>query len=303
MHYNQILLLASGLACGWMVVHTWSVADQDLKGQRIRLIIGVFAGLGLVIWLSWSVISAGLLGLIVFGATALIAYAANARQVNRVGHALPPRAPKTPEKLNAGTVILLVTSAEPLHYTGPSYWARALRQYSLAPYWFVWPRMYSRVRQAYRVMEGIHPLDAVIGSLSESLRNCLDIHSTVRYAYLGEERTFLSVLVNLAEEGFNRLVLVPLEDEEQVADRLHDLVTRSGITDTQPVVTYAHPVQLTATAKAERERRLVGLLKGQAVTVLPVLSNEVDELYSQVAACIEAPANSSADNMIQKQGW
>lgn len=301
--WNRVLLLASGLACGWMIVHTWSVADQDIRGQRIRLILGAVAGLGLVAWLSWSVFSAGLLGLSVFGITALVAYAANARQVNRVGHALPPRPPKMPEQLNAGTVVLLITSAEPAHYTGPSYWARALRQYPLAPHWFLWPNRYARIRMAYRVMGGTHPLDAVIGSLSTGLENCLNAPSVMRYAYLGEERAFLAVLVNLAEEGFGRLVLVPLEDAKDVVDRLHDLVTRSGIADTPLAITYARPLNLAATAKAQREQRLASLLKGEAISVPVVNPSEVDELCSKVSAYLAAVASGSADGLIQEQGW
>lgn len=301
--WNRVLLLASGLACGWMIVHMWSVADQDIRGQRARLILGAVAGLGLVVWLSWSVFSAGLLGFSVFGITALIAYAANARQVNRVGHALPPRPPRIPEQSNAGTVFLLITSAEPVHYTGPSYWARALRQYPLAPHWFLWPNRYARIRLAYRVMGGNHPLDALLGPLSSSLGNCLNAPSAMRYTYLGEERTFLAVLVNLAEEGFNRLVLVPLEDEKDVGDRLHDLVTRSGIGDSSVAITYARPMNLAATAKTQREKRLAGLLKGEAVTVPIVNPNDLDALCSQVSAYLAAPASGSADGLIQEQGW
>ena len=301
--WNRVLLLASGLACGWMIVHLWSVADRDIRGQRTRLIIGLVAGLGLVVWLSWSVFSAGLLGLGVFGITALIAYAANARQVNRVGNALPPRAPRIPEQLNAGTVVLLITCAEPAHYTGPSYWARALRQYPLSSHWFLWPNRYARIRLAYRVMGGRHPLDTVIGLLSTGLETRLSVPLAMHYAYLGEERTFLAALVSLAEEGFNQLVLVPLEDEKDVIDRLHDLVARSGVADTPLTITYARPLNLAITAKTQRERRLAGLLKGEAVTVPIVNPSEVDELCSQVSACLDAAASGSADSLIQKQGW
>lgn len=301
--WNRVLLLASGLACGWMIVHMWSVADQDIRGQRTRLILGAAAGLGLVVWLSWNVFSAGLLGLGVFGITALIAYAANARQVNRVGHALPPRVPKMPEHLHLGTVVLLITSAEPAHYTGPSYWAWALRQYPLAPHWFLWPNRYARIRQAYRVMGGAHPLDAILGSLATSLANYLNAPSAMRYAYLGEERAFLADLVNLAEEGFNRLVLVPLEDEKEVGNRLHDLVIRSGIADTPLAITYAQPLNLAATAKTQREKRLASLLKGEAVTVPIVNTSDLDELCSQVSAYLAAPTSGSADGLIQEQDW
>ncbi|MHB1355896.1 MAG: hypothetical protein ACYCZF_07960 [Anaerolineae bacterium] len=301
--YNRILLLASGLACGWMIVHTWSVADHDIRGQRIRLIIGIVVGLGLVGWLSWSVFTAGLVGLVVFGATALIAYAANARQVNRLGYALPPRVPKIPEQLDTGTVILLVTSAEPTHYTGPGYWARALRQYTPAPNWFFWPRVYSRIRLAYRVMGGAHPLDVILASLSSGVGNCLSAPSAIHYAYLGEERAFLAVLVNLAEQGFNRLVLVLLEDEKEVYDRLHDLVARSGILDTPLVITYARPNNLAATDKAQREQRLACLVKGEIVTVPAVNPSEVDALCSQISPYLAAPANGLAGGLIQEQSW
>jgi len=286
-----------------MIVHTWSVADQDIKGQRIRLIIGIAAGLGLVVWLSWSVVSAGLFGLVVFSITALIAYAANTRQVNRLEHALPPRVPKIPGQLDAGTVVLLITSAEPMHYTGPGYWARMLRQYSLAPHWFTWPHVYSRIRLAYRTMGGTHPLEAILTSLSSSLSNSLNVSSATPYAYLGEERAFLAVLVNLAEEGFDQLVLVPLEDEKQVADRLHDLVARSGILDTPLLITYARPHNLVATDIAEREKRLARLIKGEVVTVPAVKPSEVDALCAHITPYLAASKNNLTGGMIREQSW
>jgi hypothetical protein len=286
-----------------MIVHTWSVADHDLKGQRIRLILGVLAGLGLIVWLSWSVFSAGLIGLAIFGFTALIAYAANARQVNKVGHALPPRVPKIPEQRNAGTVLLLLTSAEPAHYNGPAYWAWALRQYPLAPHWFLWPRKYARIRQAYRAMGGTHPLDATLSSLLSSIGANLNDSSSVRYAYLGEERSFLAVLVKLAEEGFSRLILASLEDESGTVERLRDLVTRAGIIDNTLDVTYVRPLHLSVTAKNLREERLARLLEGKAVTLANVDSSEVKVLVAQLSGYSYAPASSFADRQIQDQGW
>lgn len=273
--WNQVVLVASGLACGWSLVHLWSVPAKQVRGQRIRLALGLLAGLSMVVWLAVSSLAAAVVGLMIMAGTALVAYAANARQVNRIPQALPPHEAKCTGSTEPRTVVILVTGAEPRSYNGPEYWARAFLDEPNAPHWFLRPRTYARVRRAYAFMGDVHPLSTVLDGLLERIYGRLG-PIEIRVSWLGEERTFLADLVGILDAGFNRLVLLPLEQEPRLHKRLHELVERSGINDALQIIAYSPAVMVTATALPERTTRLERLAKGLPVQV--PLVNEKEEL-------------------------
>ncbi|MCE5257452.1 MAG: hypothetical protein LLG44_00135 [Chloroflexi bacterium] len=174
--WNEVVLLASGLACGWSLVNLLAAPREQVRGIWVRLLLGAAAGLGMVIWLAVSSLSSGLAGLIIVAGTALIAYAANAKQVNRQPIVFPPHQPNVAADA-AGSAVLLVTVAEPSQYNGPAYWSQALLLEDKVPHWMTRPRAYAHIRQAYALMGDSFPLDAELAALTHRLSATLpEVH-------------------------------------------------------------------------------------------------------------------------------
>jgi hypothetical protein len=239
-------------------------------------------GLGMAVWLSVTSLSSGLAGLLVVLGTALIAYAANTRQVHRLPVSLPPHQPQVnPSAVR--TTVLLITMAEPAHYNGPAYWAQVLRQAPTLPHWLLCPFTYHRIRQAYNVMGGTHPLDAVMTSLAD-LVSAGSPEVQVRYAYLGEQRDFLARLVLAAEEGVSRLILIPLEDEVRLSDNLREMLQRSMLPETDLQIIHTPAQTLAITSISQRLARLQHLVAGKPVRVGKPTTAEVAAIVQAVEA-------------------
>ncbi|MHB9034457.1 MAG: hypothetical protein ACYC6L_15605 [Anaerolineae bacterium] len=290
--WNNVVLLASGLALGWTLVN-WLVGPQkDVRGNLIRLCMAAAVGLGMAAWLSVTSLSSGLAGLIVVVATAFIAYAANARQASRLPVSLPPHQPQiNPSEVR--TAVLLVTTAEPGQYNGAAYWAQALRQAPATPHWLLRPFVFRRIRQAYIAMGDSHPLDKVLTSLVGTL-SCTFTDAQLFYAYLGEQRDFLARLVYAAEQGVSRLVMVPLEDESRLQEDLHEMVLRSMLTETDLQIIYAPAQRLSITSLPRRQDRLSNLTAGKPVQVSQPAEIEVAAIIQAIEAGLK-----QADTLVQ----
>ena len=109
----------------------------------------------------------------------------------------------------------------------------------------------------------------------------------MRHGYQWEQRSFLAALVRLTDEGFSRLVIISLEDEPALGVQLKELMTRSGITDTDIVVSYVEPQALSITSLASRQARLHLLVDGSPVAVPEVAPGEVNSLVSAINQGLE----------------
>jgi hypothetical protein len=78
--WNRVVLLATGMAFGWNLVNYFTVAPARREAQRLRIIVSAMIGVALIISLGMQEWQAAAVGSVVFLGTALIAYAANARQ-------------------------------------------------------------------------------------------------------------------------------------------------------------------------------------------------------------------------------
>ncbi len=212
--WNRVFLLAAGVASGWTLVHLLTVAPGEVPTHRWRLVLALVIGLGQVVLLATVSPEAGATGLIVFLFSALVAYAANAKQVSKAPEPILPRRPSLPPQADPRVLALMVVDGDPAAYEGPQYWAHAYRQRQARneriPHWFVRPLAYARVRAAYAAMGGQHPLDTALGKTTGELEAHLGPGYAVRYAYLRSQPYLVRALVALAEEGFRHLVIVPL---------------------------------------------------------------------------------------------
>jgi hypothetical protein len=212
--WNRVFLLAAGVASGWTLVHLLTVAPGQAPTHRWRLILALIIGVGQVALLTTVSLQAGLTAVFVFLFSALVAYAANAKQVSKAPEPILPRRPSLPPKADPRVLALMVVDGDPAAYEGPQYWAQAYRQRQARgeriPHWFVRPLAYARVRAAYAVMGRQHPLDTTLSKTTGELEAHLGPGYAVRYAYLRSQPYLVRALVALAEEGFRRLVIVPL---------------------------------------------------------------------------------------------
>jgi len=108
--WNEVILLASGLGLGWSLVNLMVCPAEQVRSNLLTLTLAGCAGLVMVVWLAVSSLSSGLAAVLVVLGTAVIAYAANARQANRQPAALPPHPPSVSPNA-AGSAVLLVTNA------------------------------------------------------------------------------------------------------------------------------------------------------------------------------------------------
>jgi len=139
------------------------------------------------------------------------------------------------------------------------------------------------------MMGNRHPLTEMLATLAEGLSASFSQVNT-GVAYLGEQRAFLAQLVEVAESGINRLVLVPLETELPL-QKLKHLVQRAGLTDTHLEVIYAASPHITATFNPARTERLLLLEDGKPVAIPPISAQEMSVLKDIIAQSLERAAN------------
>ncbi len=263
--------------------------------QRLRLAAGLVVGLGMVILLAMVSLQAGLAGLFVFGFSALVAYAANAKQVNKLPERVPPRRPSMPSQADPRTEVLLVADGEPATYDGPQYWAQAYREHEARgeriPHWFVRPQAYGRIRAAYRLMGGLHPLDVALSQASGALQTSLGPSYAVRHAYLQSHPYLARALVALAEEGFRSVIIVPLGIAANREPGLRQAVADSRIREIGVQVTYTlSPEDLPGQADLYTNH-LSTLDHGHPLRITPdVASDEIQGLARLVQDAEESAA-------------
>ncbi|MHB1294335.1 MAG: hypothetical protein ACYC4R_04975 [Anaerolineae bacterium] len=286
--WNRVLILVSGMAFGWTLVHYWTTSPDQVTAQRIRLIISVALAALVLVPLSVSSLAAGLLGLLLVAITALIAYAANARQIGKVD--LPPH-PHTPTRdmehtRHAG--VLLVALGEPETFDGPAYWAQRLRRIGPvgrpAPHWLGHPRAIFWVRHAYGLMGGANGTNARIAALAEALQGTLGEGWQVVATCAMQPAAFARDLGRLVEEGADRIQVVPIGYLDNL-DVLREQVTLSRVREAGIEVAFCTPIDLGPLTQEWYDARLLQLIHGQAPGVpLEMGSRELELLRRHVLA-------------------
>ena len=284
--WNRVLLLASGMATGWTLVHLLTVSPEQRRQQATRFVLGLALGGVAIGLLTLSSPQAGLAGASVFMFSALVAYAANARQVSKV--VSPPLLP-IPGATSARdewTVVLLVFAGQPEQYRDPGPWARQLRRRAkrgqAVPHWFVQPVVYSRIRAAYVHMGNRNPQQALVDGLAAELE-----------ARLGDDHTVASVLATgpliaedlaeLAASGLRRIILVPIGFQSDVRQQLEAEVARSRIRELGTKVLYAAAPALARWSPSVQVEQLLTLAEGQPLPEpKPIRADENDVLEEVV---------------------
>jgi len=301
--WNRVALLSAGFAFGWTLAHYWATRRALVRRHLLRGALAAAVGLLLVVWLSLSASPAsGLAGALVFGLAALVAYAANAKQVSKGELFLSSAA--WPSLVQRGTgargtadgcaaggeaesrrVVLLIHDGEPAVYDGPAPWARRFARLQAegqaVPHWFVRPPAYARIRSAYDRMGGATPLSAATANLAQELQRLLGLPYAVGEASLWAEPPLAERLASLAREGAARIVLLTLDLDANAQELLREQVTQSRVREAGVALSFASHSGLFPPS----EERLARLLRGEPpAPAEPVTAERVRALHETVVA-------------------
>lgn len=283
--WNRVILLLSGVAFGWNLVHLASAPRKDLAALRLALAVSGAVGVGLAVLIGLRTPAAGILALAVMVGSAFVAYAANAKQVSR-----PPAPPLlhgliTPESQDDRTGILLVVGGEPARYEGPSFWAWWLKvsTKALKTHWFLTPWRFGRIRQVYASMGGDSPLANSVERLCGQLSTILGAGYVVRYARLFASPPVRDSLAELAQAGLKRIVIVPLAQPFAYQEALQEQITLSRVREAGVRLTMAPAIAAEEWLGMSPAQRLDNLLEGTA----PPAPLENGDLAHEIAKVVQ----------------
>jgi hypothetical protein len=190
--------------------------------------------------------AAAAVGSAVFAFSALVSYAANARQAGKVE--VIPRLfePERPATRVPQTVVLLAAEGEPASYDGPAYWARRFRSPAASairmPHWFVRPAAFGRIRAAYAAMGGHNPWNDAVARAAERLAERLGSSAYhCEAAFLLAPPTVDNTLVRLAKAGYDRVIILPLGLAEDQMEALREQVIHSRVRESGLRLSYVTP--------------------------------------------------------------
>ena len=187
--WNRVVLLVAGVALGWNLVHYLTAPPERVRRHQLWMVVSAVAGVGISASLVPAFGAPALgMGLAVLVASALVAYAGNAREISKMEEPLPRALPQRSATTDARVVVLLAVDGEPPAYDGPAAWAQRFRRREAAgvcgPHWFVRPWVYRRVRAAYGRLAPGATLQGWLGSLAADLEQALGPGYLGRVAYL-----------------------------------------------------------------------------------------------------------------------
>lgn len=289
--WNRVILLLSGVAFGWSLVHYASAPREDLPALRLALIASGAIGVGLAMLIGLGDLTTGVLALFVMTTSALVAYAANAKQVNR-----PPISPLlhgaiTPTSQDDRTGVLLVIGGEPARYEGPAFWAWWSKISPSAPrcHWFLAPWRFGRVRKVYAEMGNLSPLASASEKLCQQLGVALGEGYAVYDARLFSSPTVRDRLAEMAEKGLKRAILVPIAQAFDYQKTLDEQIALSRVREVGMRLLVTDPIAAEKWLGMPPAQRLDAFWEGTT----PPVPAEPKELAQQIAKAILHAQNSS----------
>jgi hypothetical protein len=285
--WNRVVLLAAGVALGWNLVHALVAPFPRARRHRVWVLVAGAVGLGMSAALvPTGGVGAFLVGLLVLGLSAAVAYAANAREVGKAEEPLP-RARPAPAASDPRPAVLLVAAGEPRTYTGPAPWAAARRREGGegAPHWFLRPAAYARIRRAYARLAPEETVEGWVDGLGRRLDRALGDGYRVREAFLDIPPTPASALFHAAEDGHRTILLLPIGLPPDAIARLREEVARSRVVEVGVAVSYLASVGGEGALAAALGARLPALARGTAPPPLaPHTEAAVTEALARIAA-------------------
>jgi len=241
--WNRVVLLSCGMVIGWGVANLLSCAPMDIPRHRYRISLGVAVALILSAWIGYAEVLSGFAALFVVVGTALIAYAARARQLAGASALVPARAPEQREPITAPAAIL-IAHVLPGAYSGPEQWAAYLSHGTLGfkPRWLLHPLYLYRLRRSYEKRGSPPPSSTEMATLLGALRSAWP-ELTLDYTHPWNSWALEACIYDLAVRGAPLILLLPLDlditELEYVGAALDRL--REAVTSQVMVLPDAHP--------------------------------------------------------------
>jgi hypothetical protein len=181
--------------------------------------------------------------------------------------------------------LLLIGYGEPASYTGPKPWAAWLAKVEArgerVPHWFLRPRAYARARSVYAQMGAGH-LARAMQSLAEDLAQQLDGDSTSAVPGAIESTIWTTKddldrrLIHLANDGYNTIMLLPLNPRRDDLLALNEVAMHSKTRDIGVHVEALDP-PADGWPTADPDARMRRIIAGQPVSAPPAPPEAVRE--------------------------
>lgn len=230
--WNRVVLLTCGMAIGWGLANYWTCSPEEMARHRYRVTLGAIVALALCLWIAWDDPASGILALSFVAVTALVAYAARARQISSVvDRATPPQVTDVPP--GADRVIILVSYALPGAYTGPEHWVWYLRRPRGAAEpdrgWFSRPRTLKRIRAGYQRLGSPANSCLTLSSVQERLQTLLGPEIQFAMAHPFAAPRLETQLVALASQGTAAAVVAPIDLNDASEAELEQRIALSQV--------------------------------------------------------------------------
>jgi hypothetical protein len=229
--WNRVVLLSCGMVVGWGLANYWSCAPADMPRHRYRVRLALAVALGLSVWIGSDDVSSGFAAMLIVALSALVAYAARARQIASLAGGAPAPAPGDREQVSRPAVVV-VTHALPEAYTGPEYWAACLHRQSVSahkrPNWFTAPLTVRRIRSAYLQMGSAPASYLALAGLVNRLRAQLPPEVVMLSAHPYAAPSLDSQLSVLAARAASLILIAPIDLEESDRDDLSRQIAGSS---------------------------------------------------------------------------
>ncbi|MGI6375481.1 MAG: hypothetical protein ACOX3S_05675 [Anaerolineae bacterium] len=266
--WNRVALLAAGMLLGWNLPHYWAAPRDRRRDLAVRLALGALLGAMLIVPLALTNRAAALLGLAVIAFCALVAYAANARQLLRASWEPPYMAPDAPSTWSDVIGVYLVGAWESRTYDGPAPWATYIRQRAArglaTTHWMAFPRACGRVRRAYARMGRVSPAVEALETLGSDLGALLDGRADVQLHSSMAGTPFAGRLRQALVKGTRELVVVPLGLDAAGIEQLREAITASRVREAGAVVRLASAIDVSAWIGKDQQR-LDRLWQGETI--------------------------------------
>jgi hypothetical protein len=295
---ERMLLIACGVAVGWMAAKRYTVPWAARRGQTVGMALSLGVGLLFVAYLASLDLSVVVTGSFYLALSAGVAYAGHARQVNKKLAPVSRRVPQPPATPDECLAVILVADGDPAHYDSPLPWAERLRQLAAAgdklPHWLARLPLYARIRTAYQQMGDANPVRQALAQLGETLATRLGAGFTVGEAHLLSAPLLIDELARLAGAGYRRALLVPVGFLSVPEAVLRDQVEASFAEWAGMAVRIAPALPLALWNPGAELEQLRRLLRGETLSAPPAPEAEA---YAELERLVGAQNTAEAWNV------
>lgn len=256
------------MAIGWGLANYWTCSPKDMARHRYRVSLGAVVGCALCLWIAWDDPASGIIALVIVALTAVVSYAARARQISSVVDRATPQ-PAADVLPGAARAVVLISHALPGTYTGPEHWVWYLRKPRGAAEpdrgWFSRPRTLQRIRGAYQRLGSPPGPYLALAALQERLQAQLGPEVAVAQAHPYAAPRLETQLVALASQGISAAVVVPIDLDDASEAQLGQQIAQSRVEERGVHVDRLGNTHMDVWGEQRAIEQVDALLRGQSL--------------------------------------